>query len=142
MSFDFLRLENSKRSDHLNGSLEQSNGKMNHGKTNVSSYFRRNEVVLTRCHWQIIQLVHSSQVGQFFAWVVVDGIMLKIPISVPRVFYLNSRSQNEEFSGKRVNKTLPHGRHSYNLYEVTINEEQYKEESKKLAALLADPDVE
>ncbi|GAU25117.1 hypothetical protein TSUD_274060 [Trifolium subterraneum] len=111
------RLENSKRSDHLNGSLEQTNGKMNHGKTNVSSYFRRQEVVLTRCHWQIIQLVQSSQVGQFFAWVVVDGIMLKIPISVPRVFYLNSRSQNEEFSCKRVNKTLPHGRHSYNLYE-------------------------
>jgi hypothetical protein len=69
---------------------------------------------------QIIQLVHSSQVGQFFAWVVVDGIMLKIPISVPRVFYLNSRSQNEECSGKRVNKTLPHGRHSYNLYEVLV----------------------
>jgi DNA polymerase epsilon subunit 1 len=69
---------------------------------------------------QIIQLVHSSQVGQLFAWVVVDGIMLKIPISVPRVFYLNSRSQNEEFSGKHVNKTLPHGRHSYNLYEVLV----------------------
>jgi hypothetical protein len=54
MSLDFLRLENSKRPDHLNGSLEQTNGKMNHGKTNVSSYFRRNEVVLTRCHWQVM----------------------------------------------------------------------------------------
>lgn len=69
---------------------------------------------------QIIQLVHSPQVGKFFAWVVVDGIMLKIPISIPRVFYLNSRSPTEEFSGKRVNKTLPHGRHSYNLYEVLV----------------------
>ncbi|XP_058761674.1 DNA polymerase epsilon catalytic subunit A-like isoform X2 [Vicia villosa] len=136
------RLENSKRSDHLNGSLEQTSGKLNHGKSNVSSYFRRHEVALTRCPWQIIQLVYSTQAGQFFAWVVVDGIMLKIPISIPRVFYLNSRSPTEEFSGKRVNKTLPHGRHSYNLHEVTINEVQYKEESKKLAALLADPDVE
>ena len=45
--------------------------------------------------------------------------MHKIPVSVPRIFYLNSRSPiNEEFIGKRVNKTLPHGRHSYNLYEV------------------------
>lgn len=70
---------------------------------------------------QIIQLVHSSQTGQFFAWVVVDGIMLKIPVSVPRVFYLNSKSPvTEEFLGKRVNKTLPHGRHSYNLYEVQM----------------------
>lgn len=70
---------------------------------------------------QIIQLVHSSQIGQFFAWVVVDGIMLKIPICVPRVFYLNSRSLiTEEFLGKRVNKNLPHGRHIYNLYEVPL----------------------
>jgi len=68
---------------------------------------------------QIIQLVPSSLIGQFFAWVVVDGSMHKIPVSVPRVFYLNSRSDiTEEFMGKRVNKTLPHGRHSYNLYEV------------------------
>lgn len=54
MSFDFLRLENSKKSDHLNGSLEQTNGKMNHGRSNVSSYFRRHEVVLTRGHWQVM----------------------------------------------------------------------------------------
>lgn len=70
---------------------------------------------------QIIQLIHSSQSGQIFAWVVVDGIMLKIPVSVPRVFYLNSRSPvTEEFLGKCVNKTLPHGRRSYNLYEVLV----------------------
>lgn len=68
---------------------------------------------------QIIQLVHSSQSGQFFAWIVIDGVMLKIPVSGPRVFYLNSRSPiTEQFLGKRVNKTLPHGRQSYNLYEV------------------------
>lgn len=148
MIFHFLRLEISKRSDNLNGSIEQTSGKLNHGKSNVSSYFRRHEEALTRCHWQviisfaiviftpilmilkfpysnirviqIIQLVYSTQAGQFFAWVVVDGIMLKIPIFVPRVFYLNSRLPTEEFSGKRVNKTLPHGRHSYNLYEVLV----------------------
>jgi len=45
--------------------------------------------------------------------------MHKIPVSVPRVFYLNSRSPiTEEFMGKRVNKTLPRGRLNYNLYEV------------------------
>ncbi|TKY67092.1 DNA polymerase epsilon catalytic subunit A [Spatholobus suberectus] len=119
------------------------NGKGSQGRSHVSSYLKRLEVDLTKCHWQIIQLVPSSQIGQFFAWVVVDGSMHKIPVFVPRVFYLNSRSPiTEEFMGKRVNKTLPHGRHSYNLYEVSINEIQYEEASKKLAALLADPDVE
>ncbi|KAL1361437.1 hypothetical protein HN51_009817 [Arachis hypogaea] len=135
------RLENSKKADRMNGVPEQMNGTT--GRTNVSSYFRTNEVALKRYHWQIIQLLQSSQIGQFFAWVVVDGIMLKIPVSVPRVFYLNSRSPvTEEFLGKSVKKTLPHGKQSYNLYEVSIDEVQFKEASKKLAALLADPDVE
>ena len=70
---------------------------------------------------QIIQLVPSSENGQFFAWVVVEGIMLKIPITVPRVFYLNSKAPvTEEFLGRHVNKILPHGRRSYNLYEVCL----------------------
>ncbi|QHO55197.1 DNA polymerase epsilon catalytic subunit A [Arachis hypogaea] len=110
------RLENSKKADRMNGVPEQMNGTT--GRTNVSSYFRTNEVALKRYHWQI-------------------------PVSVPRVFYLNSRSPvTEEFLGKSVKKTLPHGKQSYNLYEVSIDEVQFKEASKKLAALLADPDVE
>lgn len=69
---------------------------------------------------QIIQLVPSSD-GQFFAWVVLEGIMLKIPMTVPRVFYLNSKAPvTEEFLGRRVNKILPHGRCSFNLYEVCL----------------------
>lgn len=69
---------------------------------------------------QIIQLLPSSHCGQFFAWVVVEGIMVKIPITVPRVFYLNSKApMTERFPGRRVSKTLPHGRPSYNLVEVS-----------------------
>lgn len=130
--------------------------------------------------FQIIQLVPSSQSGIFFAWVVVEGIMLKIPITVPRLFYLNSKEPiTKKFPGRRVNKILPHGRHNFNLIEVyiliflsklqlwsllppcscesffevfvilllfnfkvMIDEDQFRNESKKLAALLADPEVE
>lgn len=68
---------------------------------------------------QIIQIVPSSQHGHYFAWAVIDGNMCKIPILVPRVFYLNSKAPvTEEFPGRCVNKILPHGRHSYNLIEV------------------------
>ncbi|QHO54788.1 DNA polymerase epsilon catalytic subunit A [Arachis hypogaea] len=59
----------------MNDVPEQMNGTT--GRTNVSSYFRTNEVALKQYHWQIIQLLQSSQIGQFFAWVVVDGIMLR-----------------------------------------------------------------
>ncbi|RDX72004.1 DNA polymerase epsilon catalytic subunit A, partial [Mucuna pruriens] len=137
------RFENSRKSDPRISVLEQMNSKRSEGRSRVSSYLKRLEVDIRKCHWQIIQLVPSPLIGQFFAWVVIDGSMHKIPVSVPRVFYLNSRSPiTEEFMGKRINKTLPRGRHSYNLYEVSINEIQYGEASKKLAALLADPDVE
>ncbi|GLU18367.1 hypothetical protein SLE2022_346730 [Rubroshorea leprosula] len=120
---------------------------MNHrgtrGRTGVGSYFRNHEVSLTSSHWQIIQLIPSSQNGQFFAWIVAEGIMFKIPITVPRVFYLNSKGPiSEDFPGRRVNKTLPHGKRSYNLIEVIIDEDQFKKEGKKLAALLADPEIE
>ncbi|XP_075520013.1 DNA polymerase epsilon catalytic subunit A-like isoform X2 [Primulina tabacum] len=113
------------------------------GRVRVNSYFRRHDLALTRCHWQIIQLAAGSQPGQFFAWVVVEGTMHKIPIFVPRVFYLNSKAPvTEQFPGRRVNKILPHGRRSHNLIEVKIDEDQFRAESKKLAAHLADPEVE
>lgn len=76
---------------------------------------------INHCLIQIVQIVPSSQHGQYFAWVIVEGIMRKIRIVVPRVFYLNSKAPiTEEFPGRRVNKILPHGRHSYNLIEVRL----------------------
>ncbi|XP_075636199.1 DNA polymerase epsilon catalytic subunit A-like [Castanea sativa] len=140
------RLSNSRTPHRGKGVLEVlgdvTNRKDTQGRSGVSSYFKRHEVSLTRCHWQIIQLVLSSD-GQFFAWVVLEGIMLKIPMTVPRVFYLNSKAPvTEEFLGRRVSKILPHGRRSFNLYEVIIDEDQFRKYSKKFAALLADPEVE
>ncbi|XP_019095087.1 PREDICTED: DNA polymerase epsilon catalytic subunit A-like [Camelina sativa] len=113
------------------------------GGVGVGSYFRRPEEALTSSHWQIIQLVPSPQSGQFFAWVVVKGLMLKIPLTIPRVYYINSKAPTvEKFPGKCVNKILPHGRPCYNLIEVKIQEDQFKKESKMRAALLANPEIE
>ncbi|MCD7471233.1 DNA polymerase epsilon catalytic subunit A [Datura stramonium] len=140
------RLDTSRTVNHVSGSTDMFHSMVNHkhqGRTGVNSYFERHELALTRNHWQIVQLEPTSQHGQFFAWVVVEGVMHKISVTIPRVFYLNSRAPiTEEFPGRRVNKILPHGRHSYNLIEVIIDEDQFKSESKKLAAHLADPEVE
>ncbi|XP_020536143.1 DNA polymerase epsilon catalytic subunit A isoform X2 [Jatropha curcas] len=141
------RLGNLRNSNRANGAYEPLGSMMNHKKdqrrTGVGSYFTTHEIALTQCHWQIIQLLPSPHIGQFFAWVTVEGIMLKIPITVPRVFYLNSKAPiTERFPGRHVKKTLPHGRHCYNLVEVVIDEDKFRKESKKLAALLADPEVE
>ncbi|EOA39472.1 hypothetical protein CARUB_v10008067mg [Capsella rubella] len=119
------------------------NQKVGLGRGGVSSYFRRPEEALTSSYWQILQLVPSPLSGQFFAWVVVEGLMLKIPLTIPRVFYVNSKAPTvEKFPGKCVNKILPHGRPCYNLIEVKIQEDQFKEESKMRAALLANPEIE
>ncbi|PWA95928.1 DNA polymerase epsilon catalytic subunit [Artemisia annua] len=129
-----------------NGVAEIHSGVANKRKaqgTGVGSYFKKQELALTGSHWQIIQLASSSQNGQLFAWVVVDGAMHKIPINVSRVFYLNSKAPvTEEFPGRRVNKILPHGHHCYNLIEVITDEDQFRAENRKLAAHLADPEVE
>nr|XP_019702821.2 DNA polymerase epsilon catalytic subunit A isoform X2 [Elaeis guineensis] len=112
-------------------------------RNGVSSFFRRQELALVQSHWQIIQLVPSTQPGRFFAWVVADGIMQKVPIDVPKVFYLNTKAPvTEEFPGRCVKKILPHSRPSFNLIEVVINEDQFRAAKKKLAAHLADPEVE
>ncbi|XP_050369951.1 DNA polymerase epsilon catalytic subunit A-like [Argentina anserina] len=143
------RLNNSRSvhnaNDKLHGGRRSLEG--GQGKTGVNSYFRSHEEALTRCHWQILQLVSSSESGQILAWVVVEGMMLKIPLNVKRNFYINSTSPvkeelKEDLPGKYVNKTLPHGRHSYYLYEVSVDEKRYKTVRKKLATLIADPDIE
>lgn len=71
------------------------------------------------CPWQILHLAPSQRPGEFSAWVLSDGNMYKVPVQVPRVFYLNTRAPNtEEYPGARVNRVLPHGRQSFNLIEV------------------------
>ncbi|KAG9455053.1 hypothetical protein H6P81_007957 [Aristolochia fimbriata] len=111
--------------------------------TGVNSYFRRQQLTLVRSHWQILQMIPGPQPGQFWAWVVAGGMMFKVSLNAPRVFYLNTKAPvTEEFPGKLVNKILPHGKRSYNLIEVITDEAQFKAESRKLAAHLADPEVE
>ncbi|XP_015623163.1 DNA polymerase epsilon catalytic subunit A [Oryza sativa Japonica Group] len=118
-------------------------GQLHGNARNRSTFFQKQELALFRSHWQIIQLASSTLPGHFFAWVVAEGIMFKIPINVPRVFYLNSKAPvTEEFPGRRVKKILPHGRPCFNLIEVVTSEEQFRVEGKKLAAHLAEPDVE
>ncbi|KAK8952512.1 DNA polymerase epsilon catalytic subunit A [Platanthera zijinensis] len=109
----------------------------------LSSFFRKQELALLRSYWQVVQLVSSSKPGRFMAWIIVDGVMLKINLDVPRVFYLNSKAPvTEEFPGRCINKILPHSRPIFNLIEVVIDEEQFLAENKKLLSHLADPEVE
>ncbi|KAJ4762241.1 Dna polymerase epsilon catalytic subunit a [Rhynchospora pubera] len=114
------------------------------GKSGVhTTVFRKQELALVKSYWQIIQLVPSDRLGCLSAWVVANGVMFKVPINVPRLFYINSRgSVPEEFPGRRVKKILPHSRPNYNLFEAVTSEDKFKSGSKKLEAYLAEPEIE
>lgn len=109
----------------------------------VGAFFKSREAALVNSHWQILQLVSSQRPGEFFAWVLAGGNLFKVPLKAPRVFYINTKAPiTEEFPGKCVTRILPHGRTSFNLIEVVVDEEQFKAAGRKLAAHLADPEVE
>ncbi|KAH7671411.1 DNA polymerase epsilon subunit 1 protein [Dioscorea alata] len=141
------KLGSIKQPHQSNDSSKLASSKLSsrHGQdsSGLVTLFRKREMALIRSHWQIIQILSSTQPGCYFAWVVADGSMFKVPIKVPRVFYLNSKAPiTEEFPGRLVNKILPHSKPNFNLIEVAIDEDQFRAESKKLAIHLADPEVE
>ncbi|CAM6102738.1 unnamed protein product [Calypogeia fissa] len=105
--------------------------------------FHTQEAALTRCHWQVLQLAPSQRPGYFNAWVIADRYMYKVPLKIPRVFYLNTRSANkDEYPGVLVSRLLPHQKPSFNLLEVVVDEAQFKDARRILASHLADPEVE
>lgn len=80
-------------------------------------------IACSLCYKPFIQILHlapAQRLGEFTAWVLADGNMLKVPLQVPRVFYLNTQASNtEEYPGVRVSRILPHGRPVFNLIEVS-----------------------
>ncbi|MCO5564216.1 hypothetical protein L7F22_017874 [Adiantum nelumboides] len=112
-------------------------------QTGVGAYFRNREGVLLHSHWQILQMAIGQEPGEFVAWVMAGGDMFKIPVRVPRHFFINTRAcLAEGHPGRRVSRILPHARPSFNLLEVVVEEHQFKAAGRKLAAHLADPEVE
>ncbi len=81
-------------------------------------------------------------------WVFLDDHTLQpILTKVPRVLYINTRKQNLfQFSiskcARLVERALPRGRNSLNLYEVTLDEAAFVKQSKHLTTALTNPEVE
>ncbi|EFJ15355.1 hypothetical protein SELMODRAFT_445541 [Selaginella moellendorffii] len=109
----------------------------------VNTFFQNREASLTRSHWEVLQFEATEKPGNFIAWVVAGSSMYKVPVKVSRIFYLNTRAiVSEDYPGKRVSRVLPHGKACFNLIEVILDEEQYKQAKKDVVAHLSDPEVE
>ncbi|KAH7426493.1 hypothetical protein KP509_10G003400 [Ceratopteris richardii] len=117
--------------------------RVNKNRTGVGAFFRNREGKLLHSHWQILQMTITREPGEFLAWVIAGGDMFKVSIKVPRHFFMNTRaSLAEAHPGRRVSRILPHAHPSFNLIEVIVEERQFKAAGRKLAAHLADPEVE
>lgn len=91
------------------------------------------------------QYAETNEPGLFKVWALVEKELHQIKLTVPRIFYVNQRTQREEESGvlyKKANRILPRSRPGYHLYEYTVPEAQYREHSQELTSDLSSPDIE
>ncbi|KAG9322756.1 hypothetical protein KVV02_007016 [Mortierella alpina] len=102
--------------------------------------------ILTKV-WQLIQIVATDIPGEFRLWILIDKTLHSIRLSVPRIFYVNSRVEdaNHEtrlFPKQKLVRTLPRAHPCLHLYQFTMPESLYRKESKNLSSFFSHPDVE
>lgn len=69
----------------------------------------------------------------FRLWVLVGEDLHQLRLIVPRIFYVNLRKPKDNCEKDRVKKCvkiLPRSRPVYNLYQITISEDEYEKFSQ------------
>ena len=98
--------------------------------------------------WQVLQLRPTGKLGEVQAFVLIDNKVHSIKITVPRQLFMNLRTEalpNVDIEGcsvEKVKHTLPNGHSSHHLFKLTMTEEVFAKEVKKLTALLNHPSVD
>ncbi|KAL1924531.1 uncharacterized protein VTP21DRAFT_4185 [Calcarisporiella thermophila] len=113
----------------------------------VTSFFRKQAESLYTKHWQIIHIAETDTPGELRAWVLLKRHLHSIRLTVPRVFYVNSREErlpdclqvNPAFRVERMVRTLPRSHPCMNLFKVTMSEAVYQQEQKRLSSFFNHP---
>lgn len=115
----------------------------------IGSLFRNQAEMVFINTWELIQLRETETPGEVKAFVLIDKKIHSLKVIVPRILYLNLKSDDlpdvtiEGCEVERViNHTLPNGHASVHLFKLTMPERIYREESKKVRMLLNHPSVE
>ena len=104
---------------------------------------QKSSATLANAKWQILEVSSTNAPGILQVWVLLgQDNMQRVELHVPRHVYLNSRIEDTQFDNKTVAKILPRSRHSIHLYEMSIPEAQFIENTKEVHDLLTDADVE
>ncbi|KAG0248938.1 DNA polymerase epsilon catalytic subunit [Mortierella polycephala] len=113
----------------------------------LSGFIQQQSTNILTKYWQIIQIVETDIPGEFRLWILIDMTLHSVRLSVPRIFYVNSRVEdaNHEtrlFPKQKLVRTLPRAHPCLHLYQFTMSENLYQKESKNLSSFFSHPDVE
>lgn len=117
-------------------------------QSHIGATFRNQAEMMFKSTWQVLQLRGTPSPGVVLAYVLIDSKIHTLKVNVPRQVFLNlkgSELPDIEVDGceaQKVNHTLPNGHPSVHLFKLTMSEEVYVNEAKKLSLLFNHPSVE
>jgi DNA polymerase epsilon subunit 1 len=115
----------------------------------IGTYFRNQAEMVFISTWQLIQLRETETPGEVQAFILVDKKIHTLKVVVPRTIYLNLKVDDLPditIDGCKVeavpSHTLPNGHPSVHLFKLTLPEQLYRTESKKVRMIINHPSVE
>ena len=111
-------------------------------RLNLTGALQKHWESLLHYPWQIVQFVEAELPGQFYAWILVRGILHKVKLAIHRTIYVNSKVIGQLKEYKASQKVLPRMRPSHYLYEISWNEQEYQRNLRNINAFFAHSDIE
>lgn len=115
----------------------------------IGTFFRAQAELVYSSDWQIVQLRETENAGEVRAFVLIDKKMHQLKVIVPRQLFLNLKGEDlpdvsiDGVSAEKVvNFTLPNGHASTHLFKLTMSEQVYIKDAKKLSMLFNHASVE
>lgn len=115
----------------------------------LGGYFRNVAEIQFTKTWQILQLRPSETLGEVRAWIMIENRIHAMKIKVPRSVYLNIKSNRDppdcdipEIEVEKVVVTLPNGHPSNHIFKLSMPEQVYVDQQRKLSHFFSHPAVE
>jgi len=133
------------------GALARRSRLGNTAGADVTDMFRAQAESVSSAHWQIVSIMPMhQQPGVYKAWTVINGRMHVIPLRIPRTIYIDTvyepgtpdflEAAGHLLQGATlVRRTLPGGAEPGFTFQLTMDEEQYREQFSNLSSKVNGP---
>ncbi|XP_055908659.1 DNA polymerase epsilon catalytic subunit 1 isoform X2 [Eupeodes corollae] len=111
----------------------------------VSEFLTRKKTNILKGLWHIIHLFAEDDYGSFIAWTIIEDELYKIKLQIPRILYINQRSESGSdvsFNRKKVNALLPRSVPAHFIYRYILKEKAFKTNSVNTIANVPITDIE